>query len=88
MELEVKKKKAMQDVGRIYGIPELHEMRLADFSDIDKWILELVLKVPQVPAPCCYFLALLNVFFPGVGTIISSIYAAPCSKSQFAIGIC
>ena len=75
MELEIKKKKAMEDVGRIYGIPELHEMRLADFSDMDKRIFELVMKIPKVPAPCCYILAILNVFFPGVGTILSSVYA-------------
>ena len=84
----VKKSKAMQDVGAIYGIPELHEMRLADFSELDHRIFELAKKVPKLPAPWQYVCALLNVFIPGTGTMLSTIWAEPCSKTQLAIGLC
>ena len=86
--VEVKKMKAMQDVGAIYGIPELHEMRLADFSELDKRTWQLIKTVPKVSSPWHYACALLNVFLPGVGTIIASLFAKPCSKSQAWIGLC
>ena len=46
-----KKKKVMAEVGKIYGIPELHEMRLADFSEKDKRIWTLIKTVPKLPSP-------------------------------------
>ena len=40
-----------------------------------------------MPSPCSWILALINLFFPGIGTIISSCFGSSCSKTQFAVGI-
>ncbi len=76
-----------EDVGRIYGVPELHEMRLADFSEKDKRIWELVKCVPKCTSPWQYIVFLCNLFIPGLGTLMASLWASPCSKSQAIIGV-
>ena len=72
---------------REIGIPRDIGARLADFSEVDKELLELVINVPEVSCPWNLVLALLNVFFPGVGTFLCSLWGEPCSKTQAIIGV-
>ena len=70
------------------GIPRDIGARLSDFSDVDIELWELITNVPKVTSPWNVLLALLNVFFPGVGTFLSSLWGEPCSKTQALIGLC
>ena len=62
-------------------------MRLADFSEKDKRVWQLCKTVPKVTSPWQYVAFLMNLFFPGTGTLLASCWAAPCSKSQAVIGV-
>ena len=72
---------------REIGIPRDLGARLADFGELDQEFWELITTVPVVPTPWNAVLALLNVFFPGVGTFFCSIWGEPCSKAQAVIGV-
>ena len=63
------------------GIPRDIGARLCDFSDVDTELWELITNVPKVTTPWNILLALLNVFFPGVGTFLSALWGEPCSKA-------
>lgn len=69
------------------GIPRDIGARLADFSEVDAELYDLITNVPKVATPWNVLLALLNVFFPGIGTILCSIWGEPCSKSQVLVGL-
>ena len=69
------------------GVPRDIGARLADFSDVDVELWELITNVPKVNTPWNVLLALLNVFFPGIGTLLCSLWGEPCSKVQAIIGV-
>ena len=62
-------------------------MQLADFSEKDKRIWQLCKTVPKMTSPWQYIAFLLNLFIPGTGTLLSSCWANPCSKSQAVIAV-
>lgn len=56
-------------------------------GDTDKQVWALATDVPVVPSPCSWILGLINLFFPGWGTMMSSCFGGTCSKAQFTIGL-
>ena len=69
------------------GIPRDLGKQLSDFSDVDVELWELLTAPPKVNSPWNVLLALLNVFFPGIGTLLCSLWGEPCSKAQAIIGV-
>ena len=63
------------------GVPKDLGARLSDFSEVDRELWDLLTNVPKVATPWNALLALLNIIFPGVGTILCSFWGEPCSKT-------
>ncbi|CAI2380754.1 unnamed protein product [Moneuplotes crassus] len=85
-------KGALKDVSlpknfKEYGVPTDIGKRVVTFSDVDKSVWEGITEVPYLPTPWNFILCIINCIIPGLGTILSSIWADPCSKTQAIIGV-
>ncbi|CAI2380086.1 unnamed protein product [Moneuplotes crassus] len=78
---------ALPDNFKEYGVPTDVGNRLVTFSDVDRSVWDGITEVPYLPTPWNFILCILNCVIPGLGTLISSIWADPCSKTQAVIGL-
>ena len=77
---------ASKAVSNVISDPET-QSKVFGISDEDKLVWKAVCSYPMVPAPFNYVCLVLNIFLPGVGTIMSSFFPSPISKTQIAVGI-
>ena len=69
------------------GIPQNVGASIVSLGDKDMAAWKLISDVPYVPTPWSYLCLIINLILPGFGTMLSSIWGDPCSKTQFCVGL-